>query len=137
MGDWRLMFLDRDRFEKVTPEDVARVARTYLKESNRNGGRFIPTDKPDRAVVPAPPNVSELLKDYKGKAAIEEGEVFDSSPANIDARTKRFTLANGMKVALLEKKTRGASVAATIVLHYGDEKKSLVRARPRSSRARC
>ena len=27
MGDWRLMFLDRDRTEKVTPEDVARVAK--------------------------------------------------------------------------------------------------------------
>jgi zinc protease len=122
MGDWRLMFLDRDRFEKVTPEDVARVARTYLKESNRTTGEFIPTENADRAVVPPPPNVSELLKDYKGKAAIEEGEVFDSSAANIDARTQRFTLANGMKVALLQKKTRGGAVTATMVLHYGDEK---------------
>ena len=123
MGDWRLMFLDRDRFEKVTPEDVARVARTYLKESNRTVGEFVPAaGNPDRAVVPPPPNVSELLKDYKGKAAVEEGEVFDSSPANIDARTQRFTLANGMKVALLPKKTRGGAVTATVVLHYGDEK---------------
>ena len=27
MGDWRLQFLFRDRIKKVTPEDVARVAK--------------------------------------------------------------------------------------------------------------
>ena len=27
MGDWRLLFLDRDRIKKVTPDDVARVAK--------------------------------------------------------------------------------------------------------------
>jgi zinc protease len=124
MGDWRLMFLDRDRIEKVTPEDVARVARTYLKASNRTLGEFIPTENPDkdRTVVPEPQNVSELLKNYTGKAAIEDGEVFDPSPANIDARTVRVTLPSGMKLALLQKKTRGGAVTATIALHYGDEK---------------
>ncbi len=30
-GDWRLMFLMRDRIQKVTPEDVLRVAKTYLE----------------------------------------------------------------------------------------------------------
>ncbi len=124
MGDWRLMFLDRDRFEKVTPEDVARVAAKYLKASNRTLGEFIPTDSPDkdRTVVASTPDISELLKNYKGKAAVEDGEVFDPSPANIDARTVRFTLPSGMKVALLQKKTRGGSVTAAIALHYGDEK---------------
>lgn len=124
MGDWRLMFLDRDRIEKVTPEDVARVAKMYLKASNRTTGEFIPTENPDRdrTVVPAPPNVSELLKGYTGKAALAEGEAFDPSPSNIDARTIRVTLPNGMKLAMLPKKTRGGSVTATISLHYGDEK---------------
>ena len=124
MGDWRLMFLDRDRIEKVTPEDVARVARTYLKASNRTLGEFIPTDSPDkdRTVVEPTPDVSALVKDYTGKAAVEAGEAFDPSPANIDARTIRVTLANGMKLAMLPKKKRGGSVTATIALHYGDEK---------------
>jgi zinc protease len=124
MGDWRLMFLDRDRFEKVTPEDVERVAAKYLKASNRTTGEFIPTENPDkdRTVVPAPPDVSELLKNYTGKAAVAEGEAFDPSPANIDARTVRFTLPSGMKVAMLQKKTRGGAVTAAIALHYGDEK---------------
>ena len=31
MGDWRLLFLNRDRLRKVTPEDVERVAKAYLE----------------------------------------------------------------------------------------------------------
>ena len=79
-GDWRLFFLNRDRIRKVTPEDVQRVAAAYLKPSNRTVGEFIPTAKPDRAEIPAPPDVAALLKDYKGDAAIAAGEAFDPSP---------------------------------------------------------
>src|SRR5215210_3113744 len=49
MGDWRLFFLHRDRLRQVTPEEVGRVARQYLKSSNRTLATFIPTQKPDRA----------------------------------------------------------------------------------------
>ncbi len=121
-GDWRMLFLGRDRLEKVTPEDVARVAKLYLKSSNRTMGRFLPEATPDRTEIPATPEVASLLKDYKGKAAMEEGENFDPSPANIDARTVRVTLPNGMKLALLSKKTRGGTVNASLTLHFGDEK---------------
>ena len=122
MGDWRLLFLDRDRIQKATPEDVARVAKTYLKVSNRTVGQFIPTAQPDRAEIPSTPDVAAMLKNYKGQASVEEGESFDASPANIDARTLRATLLNGMKLALLPKKTRGATVDAILTMHYGDEK---------------
>ncbi len=122
MGDWRLMFIDRDRIQKVTPEDVARVAKIYLKTSNRTIGRYIPDAKPERAEIPAAPDVAALVKDYKGNAAVEQGEAFDASPANIDTRTVRITLPNGMKLALLSKKTRGATVTAALTIHYGDEK---------------
>ncbi len=122
MGDWRLQFLFRDRIKNVTPEDVARVAKLYLKPSNSTIGRFIPTAAPDRTEIPATPNVVSEVKDYKGNAAVEEGEAFDPSPANIDARTIRVTLPNGMKLALLPKKTRGGTVSATLVLHFGDVK---------------
>jgi zinc protease len=122
MGDWRLLFLNRDKVEKVTPEDVARVAKQYLKPDNRTLGRYLPAEKPDRSVIPASPDVVAELKDYKGKAAIEEGEAFDPSPANIEARTTRVTLPNGLKLVLLPKKTRGGTVVANLQLHFGDEK---------------
>jgi zinc protease len=61
MGDWRLFFLHRDRLEAVTTVDIRRVASNYLKPQNRTVGRFIPTDEPDRAEVPAAPDVNELV----------------------------------------------------------------------------
>ena len=122
MGDWRLLFLNRDNVEKVTPEDVARVAKLYLKPDNRTIGRYLPADKPDRSVIPPSPDIVAELKDYKGKAAIEDGEVFDPSPANIEARVTRVTLPSGLKLVLLPKKTRGGTVVANLQLHFGDEK---------------
>jgi zinc protease len=121
MGDWRLLFINRDRLRKVTPEDVQRVAAAYLKSSNRTLGEFIPTQKPDRAEVPPVPDIAALVKDYKGDAVVAAGEAFDPSPANIDARTTRAT-AGGVKLALLPKKTRGNTVVATLTLRFGDEK---------------
>jgi zinc protease len=122
MGDWRLIYLNRDQVEKVTPEDVARVAKQYLKPDNRTIGRYLPTAQPDRSVIPPSPDIVAELKDYKGKAAVEEGEVFDPSPANIEARVTRVTLPGGLKLVLLPKKTRGGTVIASLQLHFGDEK---------------
>ena len=120
-GDWRLYFLRRDRIEKATLADVQKFAENYLVESNRTYGQFLPTDKPVRADVPKAPDLAVLLADYKGKAAVSQGEVFDPSPANIDQRTVRFELPNGMKGALLSKSTRGNTVNGQIVLRMGDE----------------
>lgn len=103
-GDWRLSFVNRDRIQAVTAADVNRVAQAYFKPSNRTLGFFIPDAKPDRVEIPAVPNITELVKNYKGKAAIVAGESFDTSPLNIEARTTRFTLSNGMKVALYAEK---------------------------------
>jgi len=122
MGDWRLIYLNRDQVEKVTPEDIARVAKQYLKPDNRTIGRYLPTAQPDRSVIPPSPDIVAELKDYKGKAAVEEGEAFDPSPANIEARVTRVTLPSGLKLVLLPKKTRGGTVVANLQLHFGDEK---------------
>ncbi len=122
MGDWRLLFLTRDRVKTVTVEDISRVAGLYLKPDNRTTGVFMPTEKPSRAEIPATPDVDALVKDYKGNAAVAEGEAFDPSPANIETRTSRSDLPDGMKLALLPKKTRGESVEARITLRFGDEK---------------
>jgi zinc protease len=53
---------------------------------------------------------------------VAAGEAFDPTPTNLEARTQRFTLANGMKVALLPKQTRGATVQFNLRLHQGDER---------------
>ncbi len=118
-GDWRLAFLARDNLEKVTPAETARVARHYFKPANRSVGLFIPEAKPDRAEIPDAPAPATVLKDYKGKAALAHGEDFETSPANIEKRTTRGQLANGMKFALLPKKTRGNAVRASMTLHFG------------------
>jgi zinc protease len=122
VGDWRFFFLQRDRVAKVTLADVERVAKAYLKPQNRTLGRFIPVDKPDRAEMPETPTVAAILKDYKSAQSLDEGEVFEPTPANIESRVERFKLANGMKVALLSKKTRGNTVQIALRTGFGDEK---------------
>jgi zinc protease len=121
-GDWRLFFLTRDRIRQVTPEDVKRVATTYLKVSNRTVGLFIPTPVPDRSTIPNHPDVAAMLKDYRGDQLLAAGEAFEPTPANIESRTKRSTTPNGVKLALLTRKTRGATVEAQLTLHIGNEK---------------
>jgi len=120
IGDWRLLFLDRDRVRSATVADTQRVALEYFKSSNRTIGLFLPGE-PDRAEIPARPDVTAMLQDYKGDEARSEGEAFDPTPANIDSRTTRVELANGIKLVMLPKETRGDSVNALIRLNYGDE----------------
>ncbi len=121
MGDWRLFFLHRDRIETVEPVDVRRVAAEYLKPDNRTVGLFYPTEEPDRAEIPELPDIATELEGYTGREAVAAGEEFDPSPANIEDRTTRYTLANGMKVALLPKSTRGQTVVARFRVILGDE----------------
>ncbi len=121
-GDWRSFFLDRDEVSKVTPADVVRVAKAYLKSSNRTVGEFIPTATPDRAEIPATPDPAVRFKDYKGGAPVQQGEVFDPTPQNIEARVVRTTLPNGLKLVMFPKRTRGGTVAAQINIRFGDEK---------------
>ncbi len=121
-GDWRLLYLLRDRIKGVTPQDVARVAKAYLKDSNRTMGMFIPTKNPDRAEIPAAPDAAVALKDYKGGEVIAEGEAFTPTPANIESRVVRGRLPNGVRMSVLSKKTRGGTVMARVRLDFGDER---------------
>ena len=128
-GDWRLMLLHRDRIQKVTPEDVQRVAAKYLKTTNRTVGQFIPTEKADRAEIPniTDSEVTAVLKDYKGNAVVAAGEAFDPSPANIKTRTTKTNVGN-LKAAFLPKENRGDTVFASMTLRFGDEKSLMNRA---------
>ena len=120
-GDWRLFFLQRDRIENLKVSDLQNVGLNYFKESNRTLGQFIPTATPDRSKLPEPVDVAKLVADYKGKTGASEGEVFDISPANIEKRTQRLALANGMKLIFTPKKTRGETVSGYFTLRFGDE----------------
>jgi len=122
MGDWRLFFLTRDRIEKVTTADVQRVAEKYLTRNNRTIGRFIPSETPERVEVPIIADIKPMLENYKGKAKIAQGEAFEPSFDNIDSRTRLTRLSNGVKMALLSKKTRGESVVASFSIDLGTEK---------------
>ena len=121
MGDWRLFFHGRDRATALSAEQVKEVAAKYYRRDNRTVGIFMPEDQPQRAEIAAPPNVAEVLKDFKGLQATSTAETFDPSQANIDKRSKRFDI-GGLKVVLLQKKNRGETVNVSMRFHTGDEK---------------
>ncbi|HEV3384813.1 MAG TPA: pitrilysin family protein [Gemmata sp.] len=119
-GDWRLLFLQRDRIASVTADDVNRVATTYFKKHNRTVGLYIPEKEPQRLAIPNAPPIETIVKDYKGGTVVAGGEIFDSSPANLDARLKVME-EGSLKAGFIEKKNRGESVNLLITLHYGNE----------------
>jgi zinc protease len=120
-GDWRIYFLHRDRIEQVTPEAVQAAAAKYLQRNNRTVGLFIPSDKSEKVTVPPTPDVASLVANYKGRAAMAQGEAFEATPANIEARTRQQDLPDGVKATLLEKKSRGQEVHLALTLHFGNE----------------
>ncbi len=119
-GDWRLLFLQRDRLDEVTVDDVIRVAKTYLKRDNRTIGQFIPDSDPKRAEIPEAPDLETVLADYVGREDRAAGEAFDPTPDNIEERLVRFELTNGTQVALLPKSTRGNRVHGQISMRMGN-----------------
>jgi zinc protease len=118
-GDWRLLFLQRDRIQAVTADDVNRVAGAYFKRPNRTVGVYFPVERPERLVVSAAPSLESLVKDYKGGSTASGGEVFDPTLENLEARTKIVQL-GGIKAGLLQKKNRGETVSLLLTLHYGN-----------------
>jgi zinc protease len=121
MGDWRMLFVHRDRLKEVTTADVQRVAEQYLLESNRTAGLFVPTEEPVRAEIPETPDVASIVEGYTGSETIELGEAFEATPAHIEERTARRTLDSGIHAALLAKETRGDAVRARFRFHFGTE----------------
>jgi zinc protease len=121
MGDWRLIFVHRDRLRSVTAADVQRVAAAYFVPTNRTVGLFVPTKQPERAEIPAAPDVASLVKDYTGGEGLAQGQEFDASPEAIERTIVRASLSPGMKIVMLPKKTRAETVQILVNLHMGDE----------------
>ena len=118
-GEWRMFFLQRQRLQNVTAEDVARVARAYLIEENRTTGEFIPTSEAVRAEIPQAANLDQEIKNMKPAQEVVRGETFDTSPKNIDGRTVIPEAAGGLQLAFLPKATRGQMVEVSMGLHFG------------------
>lgn len=118
-GDWRLLFYGRDQLKKITTEDIKRVVEKYFIPSNRTLGLFIPTEKPVRAEIPDAPDIVAMLSDFKGGEVKKQGEAFDPSPANIDARTMLGNVSN-IKYGLLQKKTRGESINLQLTARFAN-----------------
>jgi zinc protease len=120
-GDWRLMFLEHDLLSDVSSADVVRVAKEYLKPSNRTVGYFIPDPNPDRTVVPDSPPLAKTFANYTSNVTIAKGENFDPTIDNIQSRVAQSRLNNGMRVVVLSKKSPNNMVTASIELRFGDQ----------------
>jgi len=121
-GDWRLVFLHRDRIRAADEALIQSVADAYLRRDNRSIGRFIPDSSPERAEIPEVDDLTAMLADHEfteeGRVA---GERFEATPVNIHARLIHHELSNGMRIAMLPKQTRGERVIGNMVLRLGDE----------------
>jgi zinc protease len=120
-GDWRLMFLQHDLLSDVSAQDVVRVAKDYLKPSNRTVGYFIPDPAPDRTVVPEVADLAKRLGNYTSTVSVAKGENFDPTIENIQGRVVQSRLNNGMRIAVLSKKSPNNMVTASIELRFGDQ----------------
>jgi zinc protease len=120
LGDWRLFFYGKDSHKNVTAERVQEVAKKYFVRDNRSVATFLPENAPIRAEIASAPSAQQVLKDWKPTTQIAQGEAFEASAKNIDARTQIVQIGN-LKVALLPKKTRGETVHVRLSFDHGDE----------------
>lgn len=121
-GDWRMIFVHRDRLEETSVDDVADVASRFLLPSNRTVGHFIPEGDPTRAEIPELEDLEKALAAHDLQESVREGGArFDPSPKNIHEQLIVKELSNGMRLAMLPKSTRGERVRGLFVVRLGDE----------------
>ena len=118
-GDWRSLFVTRDRFIKVTLDDVNRVAKKYLLASNRTSGLLAPTEVPVRAPEPQLADSSAYMQGFTLSAMGEVTENFDYSIANIKKSVVSSELEQGIKLSVLQKSARGDFVKLRMKLRFG------------------
>jgi zinc protease len=120
-GDWRLIYLYRDRVDELTLADVQACLKKYYLTSNRTVGVFIPDKSAERVVVPERADVAALVKGYKGRAVVAGTVTFEATIPNIKKSTEYGSAAGGMKYALLKKPAKGDKIYANFILKVGDE----------------
>ncbi|CAA7390073.1 M16 family metallopeptidase [Chryseobacterium fistulae] len=123
-GNYKLGFIYRDNVEKLTIEDINRVAQKYFKSNNRTLGVFRPSSNEER-VFPAEfrdNQIADLVKGYKGKALEKEPAPFEASIVNLKKNLSEGTLSNGMKYGLINKELKGEKIQGTFRFRMGNEK---------------
>jgi len=119
-GDWRLMFIHRDRIESATLEQVNDVLSRYFIKTNRTVGNFVPTKTPMRIEIPHTEGLNELVTSYKGKEAMSAGEAFDVSYQNIQERLESGMLGGtGIEYGFIKKDNRGETVNVNFTFRNG------------------
>lgn len=121
VGDWRLLFWERDSCEKVTAADVNRVAAKYLTRNNRTVGVYYPTKQAERIEIPETTDLATRMNGYAGrKKELAATQAFDPTHENIEKRVIRGSI-DSIKTAFLPKPTRGELVNLDLTLRYGNE----------------
>ncbi|WP_215937113.1 M16 family metallopeptidase [Winogradskyella psychrotolerans] len=119
-GDWRLMFIHRDRVEAATLEQVNDVLERYFIKTNRTVGNFIPTKTPMRVEIPHTEGLEDLVTNYKGKEALSAGEAFDVSYANIQNALESGMLEKSkIEYGFIKKDNRGETVNMSFTFRNG------------------
>lgn len=110
----------RTAFSRSPPADVRRVAARYLTRDNRTIGYFLKTKTLQRAAIPRAPGIDSVVNNVRFRSHVARGEAFDPTWNNLRARAKLTTLPEGLKVAMLPRRTNGKSVVLTLILRYGN-----------------
>lgn len=126
-GDWRLLFQLMEDIPKVTLADVERVRQQYFRSANRTLGRYLPAAQVERVEIPAAPPLEQRLAELKGPPKVEEGEVFDPTPALLAERTAVQRLPSGIELLTLSKRTRGKAVQLQMQLRWGSREQTFPR----------
>lgn len=119
LGDWRAVFVDRERMKAVTLDDVNRVARSYLLTDNRTLGHLIPTKTPVRAPEIGLPDVAAYLQGYTLSEKGLESSAFDFSTRSLNEKVSFASTPGGIKAAMLSKPVRGDLVKLTVSFKFG------------------
>ncbi|MCV2487268.1 insulinase family protein [Flavobacterium sp. SH_e] len=123
-GDYRLGYLYRDEVEKLTKEDIQRVAEKYFRSNNRTVGIFIPS-KDEQRIKPVEytdDQIVALTKDYKGRALEKEIADFEASIKNLKQNLTEGKLTNGVKYGIIKKEIKGGKVQANFIFPVSNEK---------------
>ena len=119
LGDWRAVFVDRERMKTVTLDDVNRVARSYLLADNRTLGHLVPTRTPVRAPEMGLPDVTSYLQGYTLSEKGLESSAFDFSTRSLNEKVSFASTPGGIKTALLSKPVRGDLVKLSVSFKFG------------------